>query len=1136
MPSRRGRGQIKIIFPGEFSIYINNVDYTDNVLSYEFVEQQNEIGEFFVDLFSIGSAERTNVARGNDVQLRIAGALIFKGLIEQADYKTDEFCSVKGYGAVETILKNSVVEATTSADSTSTDGRPSYGVGSVSGVASNLIFDEQISGVAGVYIGTNDYLGHIVTRSDYDNTISFLDDTARNLSGVWWSSYGSYPFSTNFFNVGKRRGSGSSVKTFNVAGASQNANRTSREVDEEELWTSVVCYDDNTEVLTKSGFKLFKDISLDEKIATLDSNGFIKYHKPLALQKYRYSGEMYRIKTKFVDLKITPDHELHTILPHRGSKKVKWGGKQIREIYTNENYFVVKKDAKWKGRQDSYFRLPKFKENHHNCQTNFEKIQIEKWLKFMGWYLSEGCLHPNIKKGYKISIRQKKKDNLKEIYKLVKSIGWNAFYIQDGSVQFYSKQLYSYLKQFGKSGDKFVPCFIKNQSPENISTFLYTLFKGDGCIKNGKLLSYYSKSKRLIDDVQELLLKVGKASKVYFRKHGFGKEGCYELTVNHNSLVVWYRPHAWKGKIKKEWYGGFVYDATVPNHVIYVRRNGIASWQRNCLGQGDGTNQLKSRVYHATDNFTRLLSGCTADDTVLTVESTSGFPTNTFQAFEDWETGSIPATWTVTKTGTATVEVQDTEKKEGTYALHVTDTDDTASNWLTRPIKVGQEYSFWHKTIYPGTPLTFSYPLITVYITQGPVEVVGSNRIIKGISFGIDLSRFRLFGTTIPDTSGGFTLYPFTDTWYKMKLVFSNIGEDYLVSVLSGTTLVGSKTGSTPTGFSPDTLTIEVISNPAEFVNDYDCYIDTIDFEGLGLFVGSENVLYSGVTATTFNQCKRANVEKDFYGKRTYKKYAHSKDVAVFDASYSENNTDGNSQIDEYGLKQKVVTNKKITDQDTLDRAATDNLIAHYILTERIELEPTDIRDSLKNISVGDTVTAIDSGSDISGDYTIVGQRIRNNEGAEGLVYELENIKTSLTGDLRGAKAESKVSSQYMQGRTTVFNSNINMSGGSAEPANMRIWLPSDIIRVNNATLDYKLYVKGGNISGADVVVAVGKEGGTLENVTTGVLSSVSVSVTDWIQSGITLSDGNWMQVRLTPDETCFIDASLFVKCFVEAR
>ena len=71
------------------------------------------------------------------------------------------------------------------------------------------------------------------------------------------------------------------------------------------------CYDEETEVLTIDGWKYFQDISYDDKIATLVDGEYLQYHKPTDIISYKYSGDMYRLKTRGVDLLVTPNHNLY---------------------------------------------------------------------------------------------------------------------------------------------------------------------------------------------------------------------------------------------------------------------------------------------------------------------------------------------------------------------------------------------------------------------------------------------------------------------------------------------------------------------------------------------------------------------------------------------------------------------------------------------------------------------------------------------------------------------------------------------------------------------------------------------------------------------------------------------------------
>lgn len=78
------------------------------------------------------------------------------------------------------------------------------------------------------------------------------------------------------------------------------------------------CYDDKTEVLTNTGFKLFKDLKEDDKIATLymhdkDSNfieSSIVYQDYTNKVEQDYDGIMHHYENDKIDLLVTPNHRM----------------------------------------------------------------------------------------------------------------------------------------------------------------------------------------------------------------------------------------------------------------------------------------------------------------------------------------------------------------------------------------------------------------------------------------------------------------------------------------------------------------------------------------------------------------------------------------------------------------------------------------------------------------------------------------------------------------------------------------------------------------------------------------------------------------------------------------------------------
>jgi len=244
------KSKIVIHILHEIKILVNGTDYSEQAIDYKIVNEANKLDSFEITLIGIEAEDRDNIAENKIVVVKYANKLILKGLVQKAKYKSGYEVTITGYGYGESLLKEKLVETTASADSSSPAGRPIY-----DGVDSATIVSEQLASES-VSIGTNTSLGKISIRGDFDSKISFLAGVASLGKGDWWFSYGSSPdFSDCKFNIAPSRGSGSSVKTFNISGSSQNATATSYQADYENVYNSVTCLgagDGNNQLRTKA--------------------------------------------------------------------------------------------------------------------------------------------------------------------------------------------------------------------------------------------------------------------------------------------------------------------------------------------------------------------------------------------------------------------------------------------------------------------------------------------------------------------------------------------------------------------------------------------------------------------------------------------------------------------------------------------------------------------------------------------------------------------------------------------------------------------------------------------------------------------------------------------------------------------
>jgi hypothetical protein len=154
-------------------------------------------------------------------------------------------------------------------------------------------------------------------------------------------------------------------------------------------------------------------------------------------------------------------------------------------------------------------------------------------------------------------------------------------------------ELALYLKQFGKSFDKFIPENIKNMGIDMLRLFLDTYNLGDGSalpektfnqetIYNKKYKYYATSSDQMAADLGELIIKVGRFPSYRTTITELSNKPChliYELVGRTSG----YQKSSTNGlKFHNVEYNGKIYCAMLPkNHIFLTRRNGKCTWQGN---------------------------------------------------------------------------------------------------------------------------------------------------------------------------------------------------------------------------------------------------------------------------------------------------------------------------------------------------------------------------------------------------------------------------------------------------------------------------------------------------------------------------------------------------------------------------
>jgi len=385
--------------------------------------------------------------------------------------------------------------------------------------------------------------------------------------------------------------------------------------DQDGLWVinSWGCYDDKTEILTAAGWKSFADVVVGEPVATLNSHGELEYQNTTDVQRYIYDGELWSYQSQGVDLVVTPNHNM--LIGRRcreGGKRVpKW--ERVPADRINTKHFLMKKTAAWSGEEPPYI------------EVGPHRIPTELWVEFLGYFLSEGHARENVvqrpervalngttgrekrysacsETQYLVGIHQTKSEGVFKMGACLRRMP-AAFTRITGGWQATSSPLCEHLLPLGKAHQKYIPPYVKRLSPRLLRVFLKAACLGDGSPvgRNGSV--YYTSSKRLADDIQEVALKAGMCADI--REDDRRGRTNARGTTRYVNYQVAIKPVRGETKPKggftptKIPYKGFVRCVTVPNGLVYVRRNGKAVWSGNSdWGCPDPSGFYRSGFFH----------------------------------------------------------------------------------------------------------------------------------------------------------------------------------------------------------------------------------------------------------------------------------------------------------------------------------------------------------------------------------------------------------------------------------------------------------------------------------------------------------------------------------------------------------
>lgn len=346
------------------------------------------------------------------------------------------------------------------------------------------------------------------------------------------------------------------------------------------------CVTEDSEVLTTDGWVPYPNYKSGPVGTMNPTTGQLEFQTPIKNHVYEYKGEMIYSTNRRIDFGVTPDHRMLVR---------KWD--ESKRTLSAEYTFQNAGDLGW------YFGLPSSTTGHAGADVKVIEIEGDReydgddFVQLLSLIVSDGFAGGSVSTKNFVSFccfDEKK-------YNHVKALAARCGFLEKPSqrgvwrradawslANWVRKNCYT-SGELG-SHNKRVPGIIKELSTRQIRLFLDTY--GDqlsSLAESGKARLYSSTSKQAIDDLQELMLRVGtrgtickpeepvpatlKCGKAITPKHKHWK--LYESFGDQLSIDR-------KKQIERDSYNGNVYCVSVPNGTVITRRNGSVLISGNC--------------------------------------------------------------------------------------------------------------------------------------------------------------------------------------------------------------------------------------------------------------------------------------------------------------------------------------------------------------------------------------------------------------------------------------------------------------------------------------------------------------------------------------------------------------------------
>lgn len=332
------------------------------------------------------------------------------------------------------------------------------------------------------------------------------------------------------------------------------------------------CHDDQTEILTESGWKLFADLSKNEKVATFNCDSErVEYQHTSHIHSSNYDGKLSYIQTpRHMDCAVTPNHRM--VYKHL------WSYKGV----FNESVWNLKPlhDVPLKAAIKTVTASP---------SGNREYNVPEDYLRILGWVLTDGNISNKESFGKRVITIYQRESKVHLVMEILERMGVKfSTYIRNRKIlsicgvslkkpcepsyeiRILQGNLRDWILQHLDSKKK-IPDFIKHLSDRQFEILLSAIVDGDGSRhKSSPETSWMVYGRKpFLDTLQAMCVTHGWRATLVMYKNQKGPQ--WKLNINRH----WQLSTSSLGRfIEERKYKGKVWCATVPNSTLITRRNG----------------------------------------------------------------------------------------------------------------------------------------------------------------------------------------------------------------------------------------------------------------------------------------------------------------------------------------------------------------------------------------------------------------------------------------------------------------------------------------------------------------------------------------------------------------------------------